>query len=152
MNKIKSFFGYLLAALGVPLLLVTFMGTPAWMNLLVSSTGLKINPLYTGGEVARAYTQDGINIAIHEPVFAALIGETKEGFVQVTFGPKAAAQQIDAEVDYDNDGSTDFRVQWDTATSDATLTSSSPLVLGLEGTYQLDDAYAVRVNLHNPRK
>jgi hypothetical protein len=152
MNKLKSFFGYFLAALGVPLILITFMGSSNWMQLLVSTTGLKINPLYTGGEVARAYSQDGMRIEIYEPVFEALVGESKSGFVQVAFGPKVAARQVDAEIDYDNDGTADFRVQWDTATSNVTITPYSPLILGLEGTYELKTAYAVRVNLRNPRK
>jgi hypothetical protein len=152
MNKLKSFFGYFVAVLGVPLLLITFMGSSSWMQLLVSTTGLKINPLYSGGEVARAYSQDGMRVEIYETVFAALIGETKEGFVQVTFGPKVAARQIDADVDFDNDGTADFHVQWDTSTSNAVITAYSPLILGLEGTYELKNSYAVRVNLKNPRK
>jgi len=149
MTKLKSFFGYLLAALGVPLIMVTFMGAGSWMNLLVETTGLTISPLYTGGEVAYRASQDGYRIEIHEPVFAALIGESKEGFVQVDFGPKTAVGQIDAEIDYDHDGVPDFRVKWDPSTTQATLTPYSSLVLGLEGTYELDEGYAVRVNLKN---
>lgn len=152
MDKVKSFFGYLLAALGVPIILVTFLGAGNWMSLLVSTTGLEISPLYTGGEVQYSLTQDGYQIEIHETVFAALIGESKEGFVQVDFGPKSAVGQIDAEIDYDKDGTADFRVQWDTATMEVTLTPFSPLVLGLEGTYELEEAYALRVQLKNPRK
>ncbi|MFZ6029838.1 MAG: hypothetical protein ACOYYS_19155 [Chloroflexota bacterium] len=152
MSKLKSFLGYFIAILGVPALLVLFMGTPAWMELLVSSTGLKINPLYTGGEVARAYSQDGMRIEIYEPVFAALIGESKEGFVQVSFGPKAAARQIDAEIDYDHDGTADFRVQWQPDGAAATLTPYASRVLGLEGTYELNETYTIRVRLHNPNK
>jgi hypothetical protein len=152
MSKLKSFFGYFLAVLGIPVILMTFMGASTWMELFVSATGLTINPLYTGGEVARAYSQDGMRIEVYEPVFEALVGESKEGFVQVTFGPKVAAQQINAEIDYDNDGNADFRVQWQPGVSDAIITAYSPLVLGLEGTYKLDKSYAVRVQLQNPNK
>jgi hypothetical protein len=152
MKKLKSFFGYLLAALGVPIILVTFMGAGNWMTLLVETTGLTISPLYSGGEVAYRSSQDGYQIEIHEPVFAALVGESREGFVQVYFGPKAAVEHIDAEIDYDGDGAADFRVQWDPSTTEATLTPYSPLVLGLEGTYELNEGYAVRVNLKNPQK
>jgi hypothetical protein len=152
MKKLKSFFGYFIAALGVPALLVLFMGSSTWMNLLVSSTGLEINPLYTGGHVARSYQQDGMQISIHEPVFAALIGESREGFVQIDFGTKPAAKNIDTDVDYDNDGQADFRVTWDTSTQNTVITPLSPLVLGLEGTFELDKSYAIRVRLKNPER
>jgi hypothetical protein len=122
------------------------------MKLLVSATGLEISPQYTGGEVRYRSAQDGYRIDIHETVFPTLLGESREGFVQVDFGPKSTVGQIDAEVDYDNDGAVDFRVQWDTATMDATLTPYSPLVFGLDGTFELEKAYALRVNLKNPRK
>ena len=151
-NKLKSLFGYFLAALGVPIVLLTFLGTGNWMSLLVSTTGLEISPLYTGGRVLYRSAQDGYQIEIHEPVFAALLGESREGFVQVDFGPKSAVGIIDAEIDYDDDGVADFRVGWDTATMDATLTPYSDLVRGLEGTYELNEGYAIRVNLKNPRK
>jgi hypothetical protein len=152
MQKIKTFFVYFLAALGVPLVLITFMGAGTWMNLLVSNTGLHISPLYTGGEVRYHSIQNGYQVAIHEPVFAALIGESKEGFVQVDFGPKSTIGLIDAAIDYDNDGEPDFHVWWDTTTMDATLTAYSDLILGLEGSYELNEGYAVRINLKNPRK
>ena len=65
-------------------------------------------------------------------------GESKEGFVQVDFGPKAAVDYIDAEIDYDGDGAADFRVQWDPSTTEATLTPHLPFVLGLKGTRELN--------------
>lgn len=152
MSKIKSFLGYMLAVLGVPIILLTFMGASTWMELLVSTTGLEISPLYTGGDVAYTFSQNEMKIAIHEPVFEALIGESSEGFVQVTFSPKQVSRLVDVDVDYDDDGVADFHVWWDTMTADATITPYSSLVLGLEGAYELGESYAVRVRLLNPGK
>jgi len=152
MIKLTSGIGYLLAALGVPILLATFIGAHTWMALLVESTGLSISPLYTGGEIAFHESRDGYRIDIHKPVFAALIGESKEGFVQVDFRPKAAVNRINSGIDYNDDGKADFQIDWTPSGQKANLIPNSPLVLGLEGFYELKDGYAIRVNLKNPKK
>ena len=77
-------------------------------------------------------------------------GERKEWFVQVDWTPLGTLPaQIDEEVDVDGDGQADFRVEWDTGSDQATLTPYASWVLGLEGTYRLEDALAVRVTLRN---
>jgi hypothetical protein len=150
MAKIKSILGYTLAALSVPIILLTFMGMGTWMNLLVSSTNVQISPWFTGGEVTRVVDHDRYQTQIHRPVFDALIGERKEGFVQVDWTPKGfAPAQIDEEIDYNGDGAIDFRVQWNTAAEEATVTPYSPEVIGFEGAYQMESAWVVRISLEN---
>ncbi|PKO22948.1 MAG: hypothetical protein CVU38_06725 [Chloroflexi bacterium HGW-Chloroflexi-1] len=152
MSKLKSFLGYLLAALGIPVILVTFMGASVWMKTFVSITGVTISPWYTGGEVAYTVRHDGYRTEIYTPVFQALIGERDEGFVQVAWTPKGLVPaRIDEEIDYNGDGVMDFRVQWDTKTDQATITPYSAYVLGLEGVYALEESHAVRVDLRNTR-
>ncbi len=153
MTKLKSILGYILATLGVPLILIIFMGATTWMNLFVDLTGVTISPWFTGGEVAYKVQHDRYRTEIYQPVFQALIGERKEGFVQIAWTPKGfVPTQIDEEIDFDNDGAPDFRVQWEPKTTQATITPYSERVLGLEGTYNLEKSYAIRVNLLNDRK
>lgn len=117
---------------------------------MVSATGLTISPWFTGGEVARTVDHDTYRTDIHRPVFDALIGERKQGFVQIGWTPlEALPARIDEEVDVDGDGQADFRVKWDTGSDQATLTPYASWVLRLEGTYRLEDALAVRVTLRN---
>ena len=87
MSKLKSFFGYTIAFLGIPIVLATLMGMDGWMQAIAGS-GLVVSPLYSGGEVAQTIQHTGYHTSVHDPVFAALIGESNEGFVQVTWQPK----------------------------------------------------------------
>jgi hypothetical protein len=152
MQNVKTVGGYLWAALGLPLILVTFMGMGNWAQLLVDVTGMRVTPWTTGGEVVRTVPHGAYRTEIYETVFQALIGERSEGFVQVAWTPKAAVPAvIDEEIDYDADGQNDFRLVWNVQSGEATLTPYAEAVLGLQGKYELDAGWAVRVNLKNKR-
>ncbi len=152
MSKLKAFFGYALAALGLPVTLATFMGMGFWSNGLVATTGLRVSPWFTGDEVARTVAHESYETRIHKPVFQALIGERSEGFVQVDWAPPGRVPALMAEdIDYNADGQVDFRVELDTQEERATITPYTAQVLGLQGTYRLKDAWAVRVALKNAK-
>jgi hypothetical protein len=153
MSTIKAVLGYTLAALGLPIALVTFIGMNDLANLLVSTTGLVVSPWFSGGEVAATVDHDGYETRIHQTVFQALIGERDEGFVQVDWTPiDALPGTIDEEIDYNNDGSSDFRVELDTEARQAQITPYSEQVMYLEGVYQVkDEAVAIRVHLKNSK-
>jgi hypothetical protein len=150
MNKIKAIFGYIIAALGIPLVLATLIGMQFWMQTLVNSTGIKVSPNFTGGEVRYTIDHQTYKTEIHETVFAALIGESSEGFVQIKWSPRTAVPQlIDEIIDYNQDGTPDFQVKWDRPANQASIQALQPAVLGLEGTYQLKEGPAIRVKLKN---
>jgi hypothetical protein len=152
MAKLKAILGYTVAALMIPLALATLMGLNDWMRLLVSTTGLTVSPWFTGGEVIQTVDHGDYQTRIHRPVFDALIGERSEGFVQVDWTPPTAVPaRIDEQVDFDGDGQVDFHIELDTQTRQANLTPLTSQVLGLEGVYRLDDAWAIRVTLKNSR-
>jgi len=82
-----------------------------------------------------------------------LIGERKEGFIQVDWTPlDALPARIDEEIDADRDGQADFRVEVDTASKEATLTPYASWVLELEGAYKPKGLLMVRVRLDNPAR
>jgi hypothetical protein len=153
MSKLKSILAYGVAGLGIPIILVTFMGMPFWMNLLVANTGLKVSPWYTGAEVVRSVDHGQYRTLIHRPVFDALIGERSNGFVQVDWKPiNSVPEEIAEEIDLDGNGSADFQVVLNSRSGRALLIPYSSQVTGLEGTYKLKDSWAIRVQLKNPRK
>jgi hypothetical protein len=155
MATVKSVLGYTAAALGIPIMVVGLLGF-AGIDLggpFLKATGLKTSANWTGGDVAQTIDHGNYRTEVHRPVFDALIGERKEGFIQVAWRPPdSLPARIDEQIDTDADGQADFRVVLETATRVATVTPSSPNVRELEGVYDLGETLAIRVKLKNPRR
>ena len=155
MATLKSVLGCTAAALGIPIMVVALAGF-AGVDLggpFIAATGLATSANWTGGEVAQTIDHGTYRTEVHRPVFDALIGERKEGFIQVAWRPPdALPARIDEEIDTDADGRADFRIELETATRQASLTPYSPNVVELEGVYRLSETLAVRVKLKNPRR
>jgi hypothetical protein len=149
MARIKSFMAYFWALLMAPLVLATFMGMPFFADRLVAVTGLHVHPVYTGGEVARTIEHGPFQTLIHRPVFDGLIRATSRGFVQVQWRPTDAnlPDQIDEPIDFDADGTDDFRICLHTRTNEADLISSDPRVLAVDAVIAVGNARLVRVRL-----
>jgi hypothetical protein len=154
MKILKAICGYTLAVLGVPLILIGIMGPSAGLDeLFISATGLTLSPWIDGGEVVQTIDHGTYQTHVHRMVFDALIGERKEGFIQVGWTPlDALPAHIDEEIDADGDGQADFRVEVDTANKESTLTPYASWVLELEGTYKPEGLLMVRVYLRNPSR
>ena len=156
MAKFKSILGYTLAVLCIPLMIfgtLAFSGIVPWGESFIKATDLKISANWTGGEVVQIVEHGTYQTEIQRPVFDALIGERKEGFIQIAWRPPEALPAfINEEIDFDADGQADFRIELQPASKQATITSYSPNVLGLEGVYNLGDKLAIRVKLKNPSR
>jgi hypothetical protein len=153
MSKLKAFLGYTFAALSPLIVLASFIGLDFLAEPFIAATGLTVSANFTGGEVVQAVDHGAYRAAIHRPVFDALIGERKEGFVQIDWTPvEALPALVEDEIDVDGDGQADMRLQVDAANEETTLTAYAPWVLEVEGTYRLPEMLAVRVKLHNPNR
>lgn len=156
MAKLKSVLGYTVAALSMPILIAALAMWSVFDELpgqVASAAGLKTAANWTGGEVVQTLQHGTYQTEVHRPVFDALIGEHKKGFVQVAWRPAdALPARIDEEIDADADGQADFRIELDTVTEQASLTPYSPNVIELQGVYDLDETLAIRVTLKNPRR
>lgn len=144
----KAFLGYTAALLAVPVIITAFIGMDFWTHKLVSATGITVSPWFTGGEVIRTIEHGSYRTLLRRPVFDGLIGERKQGFVQIDWGQlDALPAGIEEEIDYDGDGCRDFRIKLNSKTGEAALTRYSPQGISLEGSYKLKEAWAVRVLL-----
>jgi len=154
MAKLRSVLGYIVAALSIPLMIAAVAGFAFPLGeAFVSATGLEHSANWSGGEVVQTFEHGTYQTEVHRPVFDALIGEHKEGFVQVAWRPAdALPARIDEEIDADADGQADFRIELETAARQATLTPYSPDVMELEWVYDLGETIAIRVTLKNPRQ
>jgi len=90
MQKIKTILGYSLAASALIIVLATYMGNGVFSRI-IAGTGIKVNPRYTGGEVAGTIKRPGYRIMVHRPVFSALVGQSNTGFVQADWKPDSVA-------------------------------------------------------------
>ena len=149
MSRIKAYLAYSWAALAAPLVLVTFMGMQPLAGKLVAVTGLHVHPIYTGGEVAQTIDHGQYQTLIHRPVFDGLIGRRNTGFVQIKWQPKDAnlPAMIDESIDFDADGSSDFRIRLNTVTQEASIEPSDARVLSVSEVIAVPDGRIVRVNL-----
>jgi hypothetical protein len=148
MKKLKSFLGYIWAVAAIIIALATFFGNDRFSRTLAASTGITVNPRYSGGEIMKIIDHGNYLTSMHRPVFDALIGQTKEGFIQINWEPAAGLPQIINEnIDYNGDGKDDFIITLNTGTGETALTKNNSSVLDIEKSYHLRNGWAVRVLL-----
>jgi hypothetical protein len=130
------------------LFFAAFFGMPFFASQLVAVTGLHVHPLYTGGEVAQTIDHERYLTLVHRPVFDGLIGQRSTGFVQIEWQPKDAnlPETLDEQIDFDQDGKADFRVQLNTGTDVTTLEPLDRRVLSAQEIMRVE---ILRVNLRN---
>jgi hypothetical protein len=140
--------GYAWAAAAVIIALATFFGHNYFSSTLAISTGVTVNPRFSGGQILKTIDHGKYKTAIHRPVFDSLIGQTKEGFIQINWEPAAGLPPIIREgFDYNQDGNDDFTITLNTTTGETMLTKNSPDVLDVGKSYRLKNGWAVRVLL-----
>ena len=148
--KIKTFLGYGWALAGVPIILATFMGMDFWAKGLVNATGVKVSPLHVGGEIARTVEHNGYRTLVRQPVFESLIGQSKEGFVQIDWKKTEGGQlpaHLEEDIDLDGDGRADCRLAIDTTVPKATVVAPPPRFLSLDKAIPIKDGVVVRIHL-----
>ena len=154
MKKVISILAYTWAFACTFILLFTFVSSNALSSSLINLTDMKIDPLYTGGDIKETLREDGLIYQIHKPVFSALFGESKEGYVQVKItSDTKLPESIVKEIDYNGDGLNDFSLNIHTPTSETrfeSLQPDNPMQLNVSA--RVKDYWMVRVGLQNPKK
>ena len=146
MKKVKIIAGVTWALACLILIIMLFPFLNSFSSSAARLPFMKINPNYSGGEVAREVVSEGCTIVIRKPVFDWLIGERKNGFVQVDWRGNVA-ERINDSIDYDLNGIPDFLVQIDRSSSNTQLVSFNPLVNKIETSTQTSYGWAVRVGI-----
>jgi hypothetical protein len=90
MLRLKAILGYAWAAAALILAMATFIGSDAFSRA-IAGTGIKINPRFSGGEVDTTIIRNGYRVSVHKPVFEALVGRSRSGFIQVDWKPDSVA-------------------------------------------------------------
>ena len=154
MKRLSTIPAYLWAIACLLLIPVTFIGNESFARQMAKLKFMKVNPVYTGGEISDSINEPGLNTYIYEPVFEAIIGESKEGFIQVKFSSPSDTlpEMITRPIDYNLDDSNDFILEVNTVTGKTLLTSLNPLVKDIAITSKVKDEWVVRVRLNKSLK
>ncbi len=151
MKTIRNIVIYTWAVLCMILIPVTFVRSTGFSEMLARLPFMKINPRHSGGEIGRVYEHNNLKITVNKPVFDALIGESRKGFVQVRFSPADSLPPfISDTIDFDNNGTPDLALAIDTKTGQSSLQPIDKNVLDLNISSKVKKDWVVRVNLLNP--
>jgi hypothetical protein len=146
MKKFKIAAGITWAFICLILIIIFF---PKW-NKMTEAIGrlqfMKINPNYTGGEIAQQFIMPACTLDIRKPVFDGLFKERNRGFVQIDWRGKLPDKLIDT-IDYDLDKSPDFIIEIDRASSETNLNRINSKVKDVSVSTPTSYGWAVRINL-----
>ena len=146
MKKVKIITGIIWAFLCLILILVFFPGFNRFSRSLANLPFMKINPNYTGGEIAYERIQANCTIVTKEPVFDGLLKERKKGFVQIDWRGDIPGE-INDTIDFDLDNTPDFGIRINTKTSDTKLDPMTGYVTGLNVSTPTSYGWAARIKL-----
>jgi hypothetical protein len=107
---------------------------------------MKLNPRYTGGEVANQMITESCTLDIRKPVFNGFLRERNSGFVQMDWRG-TLPEMIKDSIDYDHDGNKDFCVLIDRKDSKTVLNPFNRKVKGVLISTPTSYGWAVRVEL-----
>jgi len=148
MKRLLKIAGYVWAVACVVVVLVEFMAEKPLGGYLVSVTGIKVSPRFTGGEVIRTVDHGAYRTVIHRPVFDGLIGERREGFIQVEWKPVSVLPPIIEEgIAFTASGQEDLRFRLDTAAGKGELKALNPMVTGVSLVAPVSGGWLVRFQL-----
>jgi hypothetical protein len=117
-------------------------------NYLASTTGIKVSPRFTGGEVDRIIDHGAYRTVIHRPVFDGLIGKRQDGFIQIEWQPITALPPvIEEKIDFTGDGKGDFTCRLDDNAGKCELTAKAPSVIAVQTLVRVKGGWLARFQL-----
>jgi hypothetical protein len=146
MKKIKIIAGITWAFIGLILIIIFFPGLNSFSSSVAKLPFMKINPNYTGGEIAKQIISEGCTLDIRKPVFDGLIKERKNGFVQIDWHGNLPDKLIDT-IDFNLDGIPDFYILVDRNQSKTYLEPINNKVNKVRVSTSTSYGWAVRVDL-----
>lgn len=146
MKKVKIIAGISWAFLGLIMIIILFPGLNGFSVSVSKLPFMKLNPRYSGGEIAFQIIEEGCTLDVRKPVFNGLLKERNSGFVQLDWRG-SVPEIIKDSIDYDNDGIKDFYVLINRKDSKTVLDPISREVKGVAISTPTSYGWAVRVEL-----
>ena len=153
MKKLITILGFAWAAVCLLIVLIMFPGLDGFSKQMAKLPFMKINPLYSGGDVVTTVASERYSVMIHEPVFAALIGESSKGFVQLDWNwTDSIPVPVTDTIDFDMDNRMDFIIGIDPSAERLQMEALHNAVGEIEASTRTENGWLVRVGLTNERK
>jgi hypothetical protein len=146
MKKAKIIAGISWAFLGLILILILFPGLNSFSVSVSKLPFMKLNPRFTGGEIANQIVTENCTLNIRKPVFNGFLRETKSGFVQLDWHG-TIPETIKDSIDFDRDGKNDFCILVNRKISKTDLNSFNSKVKDIVISTPTSYGWAVRVGL-----
>ena len=146
MKKVKIIAGICWAFAGLILIIILFPGLNSYSVSVSKLPFMKLNPRYTGGEIASQIITGSCTLDIRKPVFNGFLKDRKSGFVQLDWRGNIPEMIIDS-IDYDTDGNKDFCISVNRKESKTNLESFNPKVRGVVISTPTSYGWSVRVGL-----
>jgi hypothetical protein len=146
MKKIKIIAGISWAFFGLILIIILFPGLNSYSVSVSKLPFMKLNPRYSGGEIANQIIADRCTLDIRKPVFNGFLKERKTGFVQMDWRGNIP-ELINDSIDYDEDGIKDFCILVDRNNKKTVLKPFNSNVKVVNISTPTSYGWAVRVGL-----
>jgi hypothetical protein len=147
MNKIKMTAGIIWALICLLLMIILYFGLGNFSAGMARLPFMKINPNFTGGEIAQQRIMDCCTLMIRKPVFDGLLGERRKGFIQMDWRGKIP-EIINDTIDYNMDKSPDFVIAINRSESSVNLVPLSPKVRDVAISIETSYGWSARVNIY----
>jgi hypothetical protein len=149
MKKVKIIAGISWAFLGLILIIILFPGLNSFSLSVSRLPFMKINPRYTGGEIAKQIISDNCTLDIRKPVFNGFLKDRKSGFVQLDWHGNIP-EVINDSIDYDNDGKNDLFILINRKEHKTVMDPLNTKVKKVSISTSTSYGWAVRIGLENP--
>lgn len=148
MKKIKSIIGYSWAVISFLFILILFPALGPLSSGLSRLPFMKVNAKYSGGEKAYSVVQKDDTLTVYKPVFEALTGSSKNGFVQVRWDGKFQFPHSDT-IALSQNQPADFIIKFNNDKDAPKITSLNPKVKAIGNFAKTKTGWIVRVNMEN---
>jgi hypothetical protein len=146
MKKVKIIAGIFWAFFCLILIIILFPGLNSFSLSVSKLPFMKLNPRYTGGEIADQIISKSCTLDIRKPVFNGFLKERNSGFVQLDWHG-TIPEIIKDSIDYDHDGIKDFCVLIDRKNSKTVLDPINRKIKGVLISTPTSYGWAVRIGL-----
>ena len=146
MKKVKIIAGISWAFFCLILIIILFPGLNSFSFSVSKLPFMKLNPRYTGGEIADQVLSKSCTLDIRKPVFNGFLKERNLGFVQLDWHG-TIPDIIKDSIDYNHDGIKDFCVLIDRKNSKTVLDPINRKIKGVLISTPTSYGWAVRIGL-----